>query len=145
MNTLLLLLLLKAPPHQIPPTSSMGMSYFIFPNKKTSCKDNFPDRLSFFFEQLDGYDDKAEVAQVCKILHIDLSVFQDLDYNPEDQADADKHSHDIVSFTAIVDSLIEKIKTQPDYYKKVIHILDAQKQREEMSRLIYRTDTAKYV
>ena len=144
MNALLLLLLLKAPANQLKPPPSMGMSYFIIPNKKTSCKDDFPDGLSFFFEQIGGYDDKAEVAQVSEILHINLSVFQDVEYDPEDHAEADKHWHDIDSFTAIVDTLITKIKIQPDYYKKVIHNPDAQKQRDEMSRLINRRDTAGY-
>jgi hypothetical protein len=122
----------------------MGMSYFIIPNKKTSCNDYFPDGLSFFFEQIGGYDDKAEVAQVSEILHIDLSVFQDVEYNPEDQTEADKHWHDIEPFAAIVDSFTAKIKAQPDYYKKVIHNPNAKQQRAELSRLSSMRDTAGY-
>ncbi len=58
----------------------MGMSYFIVPNSKTSCEGGFPDGLSFFFEQLEGYYETSEVSQVSEILDIDLSLFQNIDY-----------------------------------------------------------------
>jgi hypothetical protein len=121
----------------------MGMYYYIVPNKQTACKDDFSSQLSFFFEQVGGYGETAEVEQVSKILNIDLSIFQDVAYDMEDQAEADKHWHNIDGFTSIVDSFIAKIKAQPDYYNKVIHNPNKQKQDDEMSRLIYMKDTAK--
>lgn len=121
----------------------MGMDYFIVPNKQTTCKDNFGNGLSFFFEQVGGYGETAEVEQVSKILNIDLSVFQDVEYDPEDQAEVETRWHGIDSFTAIVDNFITKIKAQPDYHKKVIHNPNKQKQDDEVSKLIYMKDTAK--
>lgn len=65
----------------------MGMNYYIVPNKQTNCENNFGNGLSFFFEQIGGYGEAAEVEQVSKILSIDLSVFQDVEYDPEDTAE----------------------------------------------------------
>ena len=65
--------------------STIGMSYEIIPDKQTRCVNDFGNGLSFFFEQVGGYEETAEVEQVSRILKIDLSVFQDVDYNYNDK------------------------------------------------------------
>jgi hypothetical protein len=120
--------------------STMGMSY---DNKPTKCTNDFGNGLSFFFEQVGGYEETAEVEQVSKILKIDLSVFQDVDYNYDDKIDVEKHWHDIDSLISIVDTFINKIATYPDYYKQVHHNpADRNKQLDEESKLWTLTDTA---
>ena len=120
------------------------MTYFLVPDKKGSCSDDFPDGLSYFFEQIGGFDEKAEVAQVSRVLQIDLSVFQDVEYNYEDEKEVKKHWHNLPEFASIVDILIAKIKMTPDYYKKVIHDPDYQKHLEESIRIGSSGDTTQY-
>ena len=57
------------------------MSYNLIPNKESKCENDFPGGLSFFFEQVEGYGETAEVEQVSRLLDIDLRIFQDIDYN----------------------------------------------------------------
>ena len=121
----------------------MGMCYYIVPNKPTQCKDDFGNGLSFFFEQVGGYGDKAEVEQISKLFNIDLSIFQDVEYDPENKAEIDRHWHDLNTFTSIVDQFIVKINANPGYYKKVVHNPDKKKQDDELSRILYMKDTAK--
>lgn len=122
--------------------STMGMNYHIIPNKQTRCPNDFGNGLSFFFEQVGGYEEKAEVEQVSKILKLDLSVFQDIDYNYEDKSDIEKHWHAIETVSSLVDTFILKIIAQPDYYKEVHHNpADRNKQIDEESRLWQLTDT----
>ncbi len=64
----------------------MGMSYEIIPNKPTKCVNDFGEGLFFFFEQVVGYEETAEVEQVSKILDLDLSVFQDVEYDYDDKS-----------------------------------------------------------
>ncbi|SCY98237.1 hypothetical protein SAMN02927916_4507 [Flavobacterium anhuiense] len=94
------------------------MDYSIEANVKTKCKDNFPPRLSFFFEQIGGFGDKSMVAQVEKILKIDLSTFQDYDYMDNEES-PDKYWKNITTFEAVINKLILKINTNPKYYEKV--------------------------
>ena len=46
----------------------MGMSYEIIPNKQAECLNDLSEELSFFFEQVGGYGQTAEVEQISKIL-----------------------------------------------------------------------------
>ena len=120
----------------------MGMSYDIIPNKQTKCANDFGNGLSFFFEQIGGYGENAEVVQVSQILKIDLTVFQDIDYNYQDKIDIEKHWHDIDSLTSLVDTFINKIVAYPDYYKQVHHNpVDRNKQVDEEMRLLQLGDT----
>jgi hypothetical protein len=121
----------------------MGMSYFIHPDKHTDCTDNFPDRLSTFFGQVGGYGEKAEVSQISKILQIDLTVFQDVAYDTENREEQNRHWHNIDTFALIIDSFIARIKSHPEYYKKLIYNPDEQKQLAELSKIILARDTAK--
>ncbi len=86
----------------------MGMSYYLVPDRQTNCKDDFGSGLTFFFEQVGGYGETAEVEQVSKILNIDLSIFQDVEYDPEDQAELEKHWHNLDTLTSIVSAFIAK-------------------------------------
>lgn len=119
------------------------MTYSIHPDKPTSCKDDFPDRLSSFFEQVGGYGEKAEVVQVGLILRIDLSVFQDVGYDPEDQKEVDSHWHSLDTFTSMVDTFIVRVKRNPFCYKKVKYNPHLDKIADEMSRDAQTADTAK--
>jgi hypothetical protein len=121
----------------------MGMDYYIVPNKQTNCKDDFGNGLSFFFEQVGGYGETAEVEQVSRILDIDLSLFQDVEYDPEDKEELERHWHSLDTFTSIVDTFIAKIKAQPEYHKKVVHNPNKQKQDDEFSKILYMQDSVK--
>ena len=123
--------------------STTGMYYYIVPNKSTQCKNDFGNGLSFFFEQVGGYGDKAEVEQVSKLLDIDLSIFQDVGYDPEDKVEVEKHWHDLNTFTTIVDKFIDKINGNPEYYKKVVHNPEKKKLDDELSQILYMKDTAR--
>lgn len=94
------------------------MDYSIEANVKTECKDDFPPRLSFFFEQIGGFGDKSMVAQVEKILKIDLSTFQKYDYIDNEES-SDQYWKNITTFEAVIDKLILRINTNPKYYEKV--------------------------
>ncbi|MFT3704173.1 MAG: hypothetical protein QM802_17530 [Agriterribacter sp.] len=118
------------------------MSYDIIPNKHTKCANDFGNGLSFFFEQVGGYGETAEVEQVSQVLKIDLNVFQDVDYNYDDQNDVANHWHDIDTISSLVDTFINKIVAQPDYYKQVRHNpVDRNKQVDEENELWKLTDT----
>lgn len=55
---------------------NMGMYYYLVPETETECTDDFPSGLSYFFEQVGGYDEYAVVSQLEIELNIDLSLFQ---------------------------------------------------------------------
>lgn len=117
------------------------MQYSIVPNRQTPCEDDFGNGLSYFFEQVGGYGDKAEVEQVSRLLEIDLSVFQDVEYVADDSAEIENHWHDLDSFIALVDDFMARIRAHPDYYKKVKHNPNKEKQDEAMSRALYAGDS----
>lgn len=120
----------------------MGMSYDIIPNKQTKCANDFGNGLSFFFEQVGGYDEKAAVEQISQILKLDLSLFQEIDYNYDDANDIEKHWHPLDTVSSLVDTFIHKILTHPDYYKQVHHNPDDRnKQVDEENRLWQLSDT----
>ena len=54
----------------------MGMYYYLIPETETECTNDFPSGLSYFFEQVGGYDEYATVSQLENELDIDLSLFQ---------------------------------------------------------------------
>lgn len=114
----------------------MSMSYFIVPNIKTSCEGAFPDGLSFFFEQLEGYYETSEVSQVSTILDLDLSLFQNIDYALEVRNTPDEEPFwqniDLVLMT--VNAFISKINESPDYHLFVRHIQDKVKPNEQLLR-----------
>lgn len=120
----------------------MGMSYSIVPNKPTTCANNFASGLSFFFEQVGGYEETAEVEQVSKILKINLVIFQDVDYNYQDKKDVEKHWHPISTTSSVVDEFIQKLVAHPGYYKQVHHNPDRAKQLAAEQKLWDITDTA---
>ena len=96
-----------------------GMDYYIESNVKSTCKDDFPSGLSFFFEQIGGFGEKSMVNQVEKILKIDLSTFQD--YDSEAEEDSKKYWKNINVFEKTIDNLLLKIKANPNYFKKVMY------------------------
>ncbi|RPD49627.1 hypothetical protein DNI29_02165 [Hymenobacter sediminis] len=103
------------------------MDYYLIPDQETDCENEFPERLSNFFEQVGGYDEHAEVSQVSRILQIDLSIFQQVSWEDdglEDGEGADEPStiwHNLDTVTAVVDSFIAKIQQHPDYFTQVVH------------------------
>ena len=94
------------------------MNYSIEANVETKCKDDFPPRLSFFFEQIGGFGDKSMVSQVEKILNIDLSTFQEYDFI-DNEGSSEKYWKNITKFELVIDKFISKIKANPRYYEKV--------------------------
>jgi hypothetical protein len=94
------------------------MSYFIEANIETNCEDRFPESMSYFFEQIGGYDEKSMVAQVESILKIDLSLFQHYDF-PENPKPASLYWIEIKKMKALLKTLKSKIKANPDYYNEV--------------------------
>lgn len=100
----LILGILSAKPSATLTPIHRSMAYFLVPDKKSACSDDFPDGLSCFFEQIGGFDEKAEVAQVSKVLQIDLSIFQDVEYNYKDEQEVRIHWHNLPEFTRVVDS-----------------------------------------
>lgn len=73
-----------------------------------------------FFEQWGGYDDKSEVAQVERILDINLTVFKEYDY-PDTTGKITRHWKSIKTLDNLLAKLLLKIKANPQYYKQVIH------------------------
>lgn len=98
---------------------------------------DFPDTLSYFFEQIGGYGEKSIVSQLEKILNIDLSIFQKT-YNPEMEMDFEEFESELPDeyknnefnpddYWIAVDSLIEKlnelkqgIENNNQYFSEII-------------------------
>ena len=123
-------------------TSAMGMDYYIIPEEETTCENSFSEDLSFFFEQVGGYGEAAEVEQVSRILQIDLSVFQkvsspeeDEDYEEEADEEPSTIWHSSESVAAVVANLLAKIESFPDYYKQVLHNPDSKQDDESLKQL----------
>jgi|GEM_PF-6207284 len=128
----------------------MGLDYYIIPEEQTDCADNFPDRLSSFFEQVGGYEEAAEVAQVSRILQIDLSVFQQISYDEEEGYEDDDDDpddgesaeptqpiwHTPDAFAAVVDELLARIAAFPDYHRQVLHNPDRKRDLDALHRII---------
>lgn len=134
-----LLLLFVLPSFKRPP---LGMSYAIVPDRATPCTNDFGNGLSYFFEQVGGYEEFAEVSQVSRVLHLDLSLFQDVAYNYEDSKDVAQHWHRLDSVSRVVDRFIAAIKAHPDYYRAVRHNPKQAQQLVEMERIGTLTDSA---
>ncbi|NML68946.1 hypothetical protein HHL23_03940 [Chryseobacterium sp. RP-3-3] len=111
----------------------MGMDYYIEPKSENEYEDylDFPNTLSYFFEQFGGYDEKSIVSQIESILNIDLSIFQKV-YNPEmefdfEEYDHDENDHNPDDFWVNTDDLIkkleefkEKIQSNTKYFSQII-------------------------
>ena len=100
----------------------MGMDYYISPDRETSCEDDFPSGLSYFFEALRGYDEKSAVAQVEELLSIDLSTFQEYSYDTWNDEDGEGEVikwKDLNAFQQKVQEFLQKIQDNPNYYKAI--------------------------
>lgn len=128
----------------------MGMDYYIEPKSENEYEDylDFPDTLSYFFEQVGGYDEKSIVSQIEKILDIDLSIFQKT-YNPEmefefEESEADSLNENDSSpdnFWINTDDLIkkleefqEKIRINANYFSQIIFNPDNDMDIEDIIR-----------
>lgn len=118
----------------------MGMDYYIVPDGQTECSNDFPEELSYFFEQVGGYGEYAQVEQVSKILQIDLSLFQQMSYEELDEEDEEAEPiwHDVQQIIELIDNLLQKIDGHPAYYNEVIYNSDQINQRQMSSQLIKR-------
>lgn len=138
----------------------MGMDYYIIPEEETACEDSFPDGLSFFFEQLGGYGEAAEVEQVSRILQIDLSVFQEISFEEDEGYDEDADNlggdehpegeasviwHDTDKVTAVIDAFLAKIEAFPDYHEQVLHNPNRIQDLESMRQIAAIGDEAEMV
>lgn len=103
----------------------MGMYYNIeLKNNEEIGYIDFPYSLSYFFEQIGGYEDKSIVSQIEKILKIDLSIFQKT-YN--DDFEGFDNEIDENDFWINIEELINKLEEFKDkaemnknYFSKVI-------------------------
>ncbi|WP_157887199.1 hypothetical protein [Hymenobacter sp. PAMC 26628] len=100
---------------------TMGMDYYISPNTEVKCENEFPERLSQFFEQIGGYGEFAEATQISKILDIDLSIFQDIDYDVHDKSEDTAHWHTVDEYLSTIENFINKLTERPTYYTQVLH------------------------
>ena len=66
-----------------------------------------------------------------------------MNYDPENTAELNKHWHPIDQFIIVVDSLISKITSHPDFYKKVIYNPNDQQQNIELSEAVQSGDSTK--
>jgi len=103
----------------------MGMYYGIKPNKNIPCKDIFPEGLSNFMEKLPFTDYNSEVRQVSQILDINLEAFHIYYDGTNDSDSVQEYWQNIDTIISIVDSLINKIEQNKDYFKQVRYIKDA--------------------
>ena len=112
----------------------MGSHYIIeLKNNQENGYVDFPYPLSYFFEQIGGYDDKSIVSQIEKILDIDFSIFQKT-YNPEmgfDEELEEFEGFDVedvenemwVDIDELINKLIEfknKTEENKNYFSKVV-------------------------
>nr|WP_315247601.1 hypothetical protein [uncultured Flavobacterium sp.] len=103
----------------------MGMYYNIeLKNNEEIGYIDFPYSLSYFFEQIGGYEDKSIVSQIEKILKIDLSIFQKT-YN-DDFEDFDNEideNHFWINIEELINKLEEfkdKAEMNKNYFSKVV-------------------------
>ena len=127
------------------PCEKMGMDYYIYSNKQTSCKKEFPEQLSFFFEQIGGYGDQSEVAQVSVILDIDLSVFQNYDYGTDNKEEEIQFWQNIDDFEKVIDDFLFKIDKNPDYFKLLKHNKNKEYYDSEMRRITKIKNQEKFI
>lgn len=90
------------------------MNYFIYDDDNTT-PHMVPPGLSQFFEQFQGFESESEVAQVEKILGLDLSLFQQ--WNEPGAKDVKWHKLDDVMH--LTQQLIKKVQATPDLHERV--------------------------
>lgn len=108
----------------------MGMYYHIeVKNNEDLNFVDFPYPLSYFFDQIGGYEEKSIVTQIEKILNIDLSVFQKTYYEMDFDEDFEINENEIdpddfwISIDELLDKLVEfnnKMNEDINYFSKVI-------------------------
>lgn len=121
----------------------MGMDYSIYADKETHCQSEFPEELSFFFEQYRGYDEHSEVGQVSTLLDIDLSCFQHYDWGTNDEQEEQQFWQDIDRFSGKVLELTTKIEQKPDYFEAVKHGQNRNQSFTQILEAFQRGDEAK--
>ena len=103
----------------------MGMDYYLESDNEYESDKDFPEGLSYFFEQLGGYGETSMVAQVSEILGINLDLFQQTYYEgmeddyEEEELDGDDYWIDLGTLQNKVQEFIAKIEQKPDYYREV--------------------------
>ena len=101
------------------------MDYCLESDNEYESELDFPEGLSYFFEQLGGYGEYSMVAQVSSILGINLEIFQNTYYDgmeddyDEDEIDEDDFWIELSTLQKTVESFISAIHTKPDYFKMV--------------------------
>lgn len=98
----------------------MSMCYFIESDIETDFDDDFPESLTYFFEQYGGYEENSMVSQVEKILDIDLSLFQNT-WHPE-MEEEDEYWISLIEVKNRVTFFSQKITANPTYYNQVKYI-----------------------
>jgi hypothetical protein len=117
----------------------MGMDYYIKANIKNNYENDFPDGLSNFFEQYPVSEFNSEVRQVSKILNINLDAFQLYDHGTDDLKE-EQCWQDIEAFASLVDSFINKIEQNKDYYKEVRYNKDGASVNDQLHEIFSKSD-----
>lgn len=115
----------------------MSMNYFLspYPYQEVSIVGNgaFPEGLSYFFEQVGGYDDASEAGQLEQLFSLDLSVFQ----STRDIAVEEDLPVDLSLLFDAINDLLRCINSTPDYYEKLRwNDFQAEKQQAQMNDLL---------
>lgn len=116
------------------------MDYSIIANKETNCEHFFPEGLSNFLEQYPSSEYHSEVRQVSQILNINLEPFQIYDDGEPDTQEKPNYWQDIDTFTSLVDSFINKIAENKDYYKKIRYNKKAESLNEQLNEQLHIKD-----
>lgn len=92
----------------------MGMDYYLYSDLGSYPDHGFPEKLSYFFEQLGGYGERSLVAQTEKLLNIDLGLFQKTSH-PEGGSTFIA----LAVLQKLVAELIEKVRANPGFIKQL--------------------------
>jgi len=101
----------------------MGMSFLIIAeNEKHVCDgDYFPDGLTWFFERVGKYGNDSKFIQVQTLFNINLDIFNTEKYKYDNEGYPIHNWIEIDSVVKTIDTLIERINSNPDYSKKIIY------------------------
>lgn len=100
----------------------MGM-YYMFMNDSDDydLEDDFPDGLGWFCERVGAWGEDSEFIQMERILDIDLSLLDHNRYSWDDEDIPGMVKTNTRDFRKFVESVKDKISTQPNYHEGIIY------------------------
>lgn len=115
------------------------MDYSIVADKDNSCDDFFPEGLSNFLEQLPSSEYNSEVRQVSQILNINLDAFLIYDDGSGD-SEEQNYWQDIDAFITFVESFIDKIAENKEYFKEVRYTKNVDSLNDQLHEVLHKKD-----